>query len=908
MSFDPRLIEPIVRSAVAKEPGRRFVAVRSDVLPAAPTELQVDGEAWEAHPVRSTLQARRVLARAGDEGRRVLVTTILDDELGPEVMARLAQNQVHRVEPWALVRDAFGAERIDQRVTAEGWMASALLLFRPAGGYPRARLGLVDLDTAWAALSRAIGFAGGEPTLDEWVVACVEEDLQARWGTFGESLRGGLARRLEQRHGERGALLAELLGRGQGGAIVPLALVAETIDAAGEGEGPLRAKLKLELAIGSKTSPALFAGEARSWIAQRIEAGQATSLEPVFDEVRRIAGECEATALLGGSAVLPEGAEARLEVLAVAVERALGGLAGGGAHNDGAFDGVESAAEAVLEHALVGVYPRLVQAREQAEATRRLVRWLRSEELPVRSVAEAATGYRDDGAWVDRLRGRLQRGGDATQWTAALRALGAAVRERRERGSRAFAESLWRATAGQEGDGGALPLEEVYARVVAPLAQEIRVLVVVLDGMSQAVFQEVAESIGARTSLRRMVQGSAQSWEVVLAPLPTVTEVARTSLLCGELTSGSASTEQSGQRALAQQFGWTRRSDASILFHKGALREGGGGLASEVLAAIESPARVVSVVVNAIDDLLPKGDQLDVRWGLETLKELEALIVAAEVEPRAVVLTADHGHVVETWEGEADAAHTQEKGERWRAPGRAPEGRELEFRGPRVLLPEPGGPVVLPWSEGLRYSSRHAGYHGGASPQEVVVPLGVFVPANALDGLRKKGWDEELVAVPWWWTDVTPAEPVSPAVEPVPEPARRPKAEPVGQATMFEEPAPAPAQTSAGTAGEGPAWLPALVGSAFYKAQLKAANVNPRKRRQLEELLVALDQLGGRATYDGLRQRLGLATPLFRPVVAFATAVLNVDGYSVIEVREEERTIALDEELLRQQFRLEGER
>ncbi len=898
MSFDPRLIEPIVRSAIAKEPERRFVAVKSDALPDDPQGFEVDGQAWEAHPVRSTLQARRVMAYAGEEGRRVLVTTILEDELGPEVVARLAQRQVHRVEPWALVRDAFGADRLDQRLTAERWMASALLQYRPAGGYPRARLGYVGLDTAWAALSRAIGFPEGEPELEDWFVACAEEDFQTRWTTFSEGLRFGLTQRLQQKHGERGELLAAMLERGQASSIVPLALLGDALEKADEGEARMRAKLKLEMSMGTPLSPAMFAGLARDWVVQRLKAGQGASLDSVFEEVNRTAQACEAQSLLGGSGVLPEGAHRRLEALTLAVEQALAQPEAGSVR-----DVVEDKAQGVLEHALVGAYSRFLLVRGQVEAAVRLVRWLGSKADAAPSVAAAATHYRDEGAWVDRLRRRLQRGGDSSKWTGALRSLGAAVRARREHETRAFAESLQRFTAGKEGDGGALLLEEVYRRVVAPLAEHLKVLVVVLDGMSQAVFQELSESVRGRTSLRRMVEGTARSWEPVLAPLPTVTEVGRASLLCGELTNGSSNVEQSGQRALAQEYGWSRSVNGPTLFHKGALHESGGGLASEVLSAIEGEARVVSVVVNAIDDQLPKGDQLDVQWGLETLKELEALIAAAEVDRRAVVLTADHGHVVETWEGQADAAHSEEKGERWRSLGRATEERELEFRGPRVLLPKAGGPVVLPWSEGLRYCSRHAGYHGGASPQEVVVPLGVFVPANAVDGLRSEGWDDELVSQPWWWSEAAPVEPSSPAVDPPPTPARRPKSEHAGQVAMFDEVVATPQEAHIAEP-EGPAWLPKLMGGDIYKAQLRSARASSRKHEQLKQLLVALDQLGGKATFDGVRQRLGLPTPLFRPVVALATTVLNIDGYAVIEVREEERTIALDEELLHQQFRL----
>ena len=59
-----------------------------------------------------------------------------------------------------------------------------------------------------------------------------------------------------------------------------------------------------------------------------------------------------------------------------------------------------------------------------------------------------------------------------------------------------------------------------------------------------------------------------------------------------------------------------------------------------------------------------------------------------------------------------------------------------------------GSGLVVPWSERIRYGSRKNGYHGGISPQEVVVPVCVMTRA----GFSLDGWNETWIVSPEWWT------------------------------------------------------------------------------------------------------------------------------------------------------------
>ena len=68
-------------------------------------------------------------------------------------------------------------------------------------------------------------------------------------------------------------------------------------------------------------------------------------------------------------------------------------------------------------------------------------------------------------------------------------------------------------------------------------------LVLVIDAMSMPVFRELENDL-VRHGWVELVAVDMSQRPVVIAALPTVTEFSRTSLLCGEITSGNALTER----------------------------------------------------------------------------------------------------------------------------------------------------------------------------------------------------------------------------------------------------------------------------------------------------------------------------------------------------------------------------
>ena len=57
--------------------------------------------------------------------------------------------------------------------------------------------------------------------------------------------------------------------------------------------------------------------------------------------------------------------------------------------------------------------------------------------------------------------------------------------------------------------------------------------------------------------------------------------------------------------------------------------------------------------------------------------------------------------------------------------------------------------VIVPWTENIRYGIKKNGYHGGASPQEMVTPIAVLSPSDAFP----EGWVDVPVDIPLWWDE-----------------------------------------------------------------------------------------------------------------------------------------------------------
>ena len=154
-----------------------------------------------------------------------------------------------------------------------------------------------------------------------------------------------------------------------------------------------------------------------------------------------------------------------------------------------------------------------------------------------------ARGYGREGGFVDRARTRLWDGDPSPVVAKAYAALAEQADEARQQENREFGRLLadWPGSGPHE--QSLLGVEAVLDRCIAPLARVQPVLVLVVDAMSMAVFRELEHDLVWRGWVELVAEDTRER-PLVVAALPTVTEVSRTSLLCGTITSGHASKEK----------------------------------------------------------------------------------------------------------------------------------------------------------------------------------------------------------------------------------------------------------------------------------------------------------------------------------------------------------------------------
>ena len=656
-----------------------------------------------------------------------------------------------------------------------------------------------------------------------------------------------------------------------------------------------------------------WAGEASAVLAGMLQdpasRGNGESLLARADE---LLAAIRADALADGSDLLPSGLTRRLASLAGTLRAALAGAPPA----DPDLPWLPGAALADVERAWTRVAThRLADADERTPAFHaavRLARWLAGNSAVGTASLQALLGrHGDSDAWVDSAVNDAAPGVSDPDLGAGLAAVLAAVRARRAAHDMAFAAALAAHTSDDPGavsgtHAGVRHLEDLLPTVVLPLALSAPVLLLVLDGMSAGVGTEVITSVLARTGdgwAEALLPGQNRR-AAALAVLPTLTEVSRASLLCGELRTGGQDTERRGYDALTR----AHRLPGAALFHKKPLDSSrlGFAVADDVAAAIADVTGrpLVTCVLNTIDDALDRSDPGGTDWGTDAVKHLAPLLDRARHAGRIVVLTADHGHIVERRQGTQRAYPGISSGRSRAATEPAGDG-EVLVAGPRVLRHD--GRAVLAVDEHLRYGPLKAGYHGGAAPAEAVVPVAVLVPGAVPEDVSLHLAPPQEPA--WWIDPVAPAAPVrGPAARCRPAAASRRRlpqaspgrgADPVRRAGRRASAPPGPGHQDVQRSP-----VPAAVlKSAAYAAQKKIAgrvSVTDDQIRGLLDALVAAP--GHRLVPAQAAAALAVSPVMLRGAVLHVQRLLNVEGYPVLRVDADGSTVVLDEALLREQF------
>ena len=878
----PDLKPSVLRTQLAKlrkrSPGAGVYALRCRRQWSGGERLQVDDATYRVVQSSSELALREAVATAGASGEPlVLLTDANEATIGKDLLARFARARVERLDDWQTVHDAFGTSGVDSRLNRCPWLIELLAQNMPDKGYAPAPNGTLTLDLATGAFLQAhLQFPDMRPDARHVLLWSRNKSTVQGYLALAENQRADVQEWVAASAGPLGRFLMQVLATGDAADLVVCGLCCEVLFS-DQAEGKLsllrEATIRLERFTGHLPVPhALGVDWAREAVSalHDIEAKDGAEARNVVAlQLDRLLGELGIAEHAWLSSISPNGFEQRMARFGGCLVQRL-------RKSEAADPAVLAAfAEQVAAHRQADTAPERVQRVRMA---RRLCDWLAVRKMPgaqaPATLLPALAGqYTEETGLVDLAREALLPGDACQELSAAYRALLNRVGEIREDINRAFGEALAGYVAADVTAPDCLNIEDTLRRVVAPVARENPVLILVMDGMGMAVFRSLLEDLLARFGWIELGPETG-TWPLpVIAALPTVTQVSRAALLGGCLPADTSPREAEALAANADLRG-VCGSHPPILFSKRDLLAAGGlELATGVTDALQdSKRRVVAAIINAVDDQLPHGDQIVVSWRVHSIPVLEKLFHAAHLTERTVIMISDHGHVrdVET------TLTTGEDAQRFRPATEPPQEGEVLVRGRRVCVRD--GAIVAPWTERMRYGRKQHGYHGGVTPQEVIVPLAVLSHGV----MKLKGWEQRVRLEPTWWTGALP----SPKKQIVPVAQ---ELEPLFAHAEMEKPV--------------ADWFDALWQSPVMAQQLLLAPRAAPSPERARPVLEALASHGGSMLLSALARHVDQPSRL-RGLIAVLKQVLNVDGYPVLTHDTASETVVLDMPLLRRQFEI----
>ncbi|OBA59852.1 alkaline phosphatase [Mycobacterium sp. 1100029.7] len=873
--------EPIIRARLDKAAAKQY---RRGVL-GLRAEPRWAGDSFEHKgvPVNvvacpSVLAIWEAIDSRNADGWTVVLTDVDDDDLGDTVLAHLLDGRLITPDPWDALRGNFSATTIEPalyRVANDRAVANGLLAVLSPDSYTPAPGGVLTRDHAMTTVARDVlkivkdtGVEVDPLAILEWSRSADTPahlaDLRARGGA---DLFDATAAWLGSRAGLLSQPLTALLAAGRINELVPLGVVAGLFC---QDDNTHAQALGMFLGRYGLTNLAPAGLQAWYTSARGLVTTALKDPQTVLAAAASIANELGIGSAAATSDLLPQGLDARVAVLADALTEALPHPAP--TDPDAALitpadrANIETQWAEVNRHFLA---PGSLTVDAFAGAIR-LVRWLATPVTIATELREATACYVIRDSWVDTALTKARRGAEQPVAAAALRAVIDTVAARRARHDRAFARAL------ADAHTPALPLiENVLREVVVPIARQTPTLLLVIDALSVAAANDLVAAIQQDGWTEVSADGRRGS---ALAVLPTLTQRSRCSLLCGELREGADDVERRGFLSLIRDTHLEATGGGpDPIFHKAALDAipSGASLATDVANAVADTDHrpLVAAVLNYVDDTLHHTDPGGTDWTVGAITHLRALLGAARSAGRAVVITSDHGHLIE-YGTSAKVNRANTYGQRAHGDfAHVDPGREVVVEGPRVLTDT--HKVVLAVDPAIRYGARNAGYHGGGAPAEAIVPVLTFVAGQL------PAWAHQVAAVePGWWYAGTPE-----AVTVIKKSSDAPSLFDVEEPSRVN---PLPAK---------------VIGSKVYAAQFKLAGRIVVTDGQIKALLTELLAAGAQElTLAQAAAALGVATAGVNGALMQAKRVLDVEGYEVLAVGG--GVVKLDEAALREQFRV----
>ena len=846
--------EPIIRARLRKATDKHY---RSGVLGlrAQPVwdgaDFDHDGVPVIVIACPSVLSIWEAIDGRDADGWTVVLTAVGDDDLGDTVLAHLLDQRLITPDPWDALRGNFSASTIEPalyRGANDRAVANGLLAVLPS--YTPAPGGVLTRDHALTAVAREVlGMVKDVDTevdtfaVLEWSrspgISAGLAELRAH-----PELAAVVTDWLAQRSGKLAGPVTALLNADRIADLVPLGVVAGLFCQPDRADGVALGRFLGRFDLNADHLDDWYS-HSRGLVTSSLAPDQR---QVVLQAAAAIVDDLGITSAAAASDLLPHGLEARIDALADAVAGSTPSA-------------VEARWTEVGKHLLAASSPTV----DAFAGAVRLVRWLHAPTGTGGGLAAATASYVTEDSWADTALVKARRGAEHPVAAAALRSVIDTALARRADIDRTFAAAL-----ADSPQPAVAVIENVLRERVVPIARRSATLLLVIDALSMAAANDLAIAM-QQDGWTEIAAGDGAQRATALAVLPSMTQRSRCSLLCGELREGPDTVERSGFLALLKETALHGvGGPPDPIFHKSALDAipSGASLATDVNNAIADTDNrpLVAAVLNYVDDTLHHTDPGGTDWTIGTITHLRALLRAAKSAGRAVVITSDHGHVIDYGTG-VRVARANVYAQRAHGDlANVDAVREVVVEGPRVLTGDHR--VVLAVDETIRYGARNAGYHGGASAAEVVVPVLAFVP-----GLVPEWATAVVGAEPsWWHAGATPA-PVHEGRTSVP--------------SLFD-------------VGVVENALPdKVIRSRVFDAQWRLAGrlaVKPAQIRALLSVLVDTHEI----TSAQAAAALGVATASVNGALMQTKRVLDVEGYEVLRVARD--AVSLDVAALTEQF------
>ena len=854
-SRNPEALRFIVRTQISDDAG----------------PVRVGEQSVDVVATNSPLEIRYLFASKPDD-LHVIATELDDAALGEDVIARIANRKVVTLDRWESVKQLFHADRITRDLAEKAYLADALIEAAPRNGYRPVTSGVLDAEMALSRLLEAnLAISPDASELVDFIDWARAPERAHRLGTLPPQVAADVDQMIVHRFGAGARAVKSIVIGGHLEDLDALAYVAAVLHhpQASNDIGGAEARVRLAGHIGA--DPGALAWESFARVVTQL----------VSDGKDRAQATARAEILLesfGGSHLahlsdhLPSGFDQRLGQAA----RQLAAWRESGSTDDG--DRANALIQLVGEH-FDSPSPR----SKRLEMAQRVIRRQTFEADWGPDLAAAAATYATEIAWLDWARTLIGRS-DANPEVASLYAeLIAELDTARAQANEAFVP--FGAIAAGSLPEGVVGVEAVLDLVVAPVAAQAPVLLVVLDGMGWESFVEIQRHL-SRAGWASVAPPDV-ALPAVVATLPTVTKYSRTSLLAGRLRHGTGDGEKRAFSEIASLLASSSAGKPPVVFHKADLREGGIDTLPETVRSViaDGSQQIVAVVLNNIDERLKDVPFPQGGWTLDELQPLSDLLNAARSAGRAVITTSDHGHVLDR--GAEQRVHDAGGGERYKH-GAAAAADETAVSGTRVFgeNDQPGGTIVVPWAEQVHYGIRRNGYHGGITPQELLVPLAVFVTGGTGDD-----WPARTFQPPAWWRHTAPV------VLPDPKTAHH-------TSVVAPEPANTGDRLFNPDDGGGQVAPPA---DWDERVLAELAELRPAGLRITDEdvrrLLRALDEYPGDAVPEPrLAELAGVPAPRLPGYIAQLQRLVNIDGYGIVTAANGE--VRFDRELLERQLGL----